>query len=121
MNNVALIGRLTKDPDVRASQTGETVTKYTLAVDRPGKDKGADFISCVTFGKTAEFASKYLKKGTKVGVEGRIQTGNYTNKDGQKVYTTDVVVTGHTFCESSGKDRDGFVDVPAGTDEALPF
>ena len=126
MNHVCLIGRLTRDPDVRTTQNGDYVVKYTLAVDRASKDKGADFISCVTFGKTAEFASKYLHKGTKIGIEGRIQTGSYTNKDGQKVYTTDVVVSNHTFCESSGKsaevpDADGFVHVPEGAADSLPF
>ena len=99
MNHVSLIGRLTRDPDVRSTQNGEQVARYTLAVDRSSKDKSADFISCVTFGKAAEFAGKYLTKGLKIGVEGRIQTGSYTNKDGQKVYTTDVVVSSHTFCE----------------------
>ena len=101
MNRVILIGRLTKDPDVR-----DTYARYTLAVDRAGKPEGdqptADFISCVVFGKAVEFAEKYLKKGTKIAVEGRIQTGSYTNKDGQKVYTTDIVVDRHEFCESKG-------------------
>ena len=125
MNHVSLIGRLTRDPDVRSTQNGETVARYTLAVDRGSKDKGADFISCVAFGKTAEFAEKYLIKGVKVGVDGRIQTGSYTNKDGQKVYTTDVVVSSHTFCERSGAkevpDKDGFVHVPEGNETELPF
>jgi single-strand DNA-binding protein len=126
MNHVSLIGRLTRDPDVRSTQNGEQVARYTLAVDRSSKDKSADFISCVTFGKAAEFAAKYLTKGLKIGVEGRIQTGSYTNKDGQKVYTTDVVVSSHTFCEKAGAakevpDSDGFVHVPEGNEEELPF
>lgn len=125
MNHVSLIGRLTRDPDVRSTQNGEQVARYTLAVDRSSKDKGADFISCVTFGKSAEFAGKYLTKGLKIGVEGRIQTGSYTNKDGQKVYTTDVVVSSHTFCERSEAkevpDSDGFVHVPEGNETELPF
>ena len=98
MNKVILIGRLTRDPEVRYSQ-GErqmAIARYTLAVDRRGRsnngDSTADFIPCVVFDRAAEFAEKYLKKGTKVVVSGRIQTGNYTNKDGQKVYTTDVIL-----------------------------
>lgn len=107
MNKVCLCGRLTKDPDVRYSQ-GENstcVARYSLAVDRRGKDKEADFISCVAFGKSGEFAEKYLKKGTKILVSGRIQTGSY-EKDGKKVYTTDVLVEEHYFCEgkSSGEN-----------------
>jgi single-strand DNA-binding protein len=107
MNKVILMGRLTRDPDVRYSQ-GENamaIARYTLAVDRRTKgnkeaEQTADFISCVTFGKTAEFVEKYLKKGTKVAITGRIMTGSYTNKDGQKVYTTEVCVEEHEFAES---------------------
>ena len=127
MNKVSLMGRLTKDPDVRYSQ-GENsicIARYNLAVDRRGKEKEADFISCVAFGKSGEFAEKYLKKGMKIAVSGRIQTGSY-EKDGKKVYTTDVVVEEHYFCESkssgessggnSGEDdfakMDGNVDLP---------
>ena len=116
MNKVILCGRLTKDPDVRYSQ-GENamcIARYNLAVDRRGKDKEADFISCVAFGKTGEFAEKYLKKGMKIIVSGRIQTGNYTDKEsGKKVYTTDVVVEEHEFCESK-KDSG---DAPAAGDD----
>ena len=111
MNKVILIGRLTKEPDVRysAGENQMAVARYTLAVDRKFKRQGdeqtADFINCVTFGKNAEFAEKYLNKGTKIAVTGRIQTGSYTNKDGQKVYTTDIVVEEHEFCESKGQQQ----------------
>ena len=110
MNRVILMGRLTRDPDVRYSQGGEgsmAVARYTLAVDRrrtrgneSGNEQTADFISCVAFARSAEFAEKYLHQGTKVVVSGRIQTGSYTNKDGQRVYTTDVVVDDQEFAES---------------------
>lgn len=101
MNLVGLCGRLTKDPEMRVSGDGNTkIARYTLAVDRQGKDRGADFINCVVFGKGAEFADKYLHKGTKIIVTGRIQTGSYTNRDGQKVYTTDVIVNEQEFAES---------------------
>ena len=128
-NKVVLSGRLTRDPDVRYSQ-GENamcIARYNLAVDRRGKDKEADFISCVAFGKSGEFAEKYLKKGMKIIVSGRIQTGNYTDKEtGKKVYTTDVVVEEHEFCESK-KDSDTpanpagdeFMQIDNNTD--LPF
>lgn len=130
MNKVELIGRLTKDADVRntQNQNGENlvIARYTLAVDRRGKDAGADFISCVAFGKNAEFAEKYLHQGMKIAVSGRIQTGNYTNKDGQKVYTTDVVVEEQEFCESKASDQpkeqnNGFVKVPEGIENDLPW
>ena len=145
MNKVVLMGRLTRDPDVRYSQ-GETplaIARYTLAVDRRFKRNGeqdADFINCVAFGRTAEFAEKYLKQGTKMVVSGRIQTGSYTNKDGQRVYTTDVVVEEQEFAESksaasgetaaytpsrpepSAAAGDGFMNIPDGVeDEGLPF
>lgn len=108
MNKVVLMGRLTKDPDIRYTQ-GENsmaVARYSLAVDRRGKEKETDFINCVAFGKQGEFAEKYLHKGMKISVVGRIQTGNYTNKDGQKVYTTDVVIEEHEFCESRNASPD---------------
>lgn len=113
MNKVILMGRLTRDPEVRYSQ-GENamaIARYTLAVDRRfnrnnGDENSADFIGCVAFGKAAEFAERYLHKGTKIVVAGRIQTGSYTNKDGQKVYTTDVVVEESEFAESKGS-QDG--------------
>lgn len=135
MNKVILMGRLTRNPDVRYSQNGDQqtcVAKYTLAVDRKGKDAGADFISCVAFGKNGEFAEKYLNQGKKIVVTGRIQTGSYTNKDGQKVYTTDVVVEEQEFAESKGSEggqkvsaeapaSDGFMSIPEGIENDLPF
>lgn len=130
MNKVELIGRLTRDADVRytQNQNGENmaIARYTLAVDRRGKDAGTDFISIVAFGKNAEFAEKYLHQGMKIAVSGRIQTGNYTNKDGQKVYTTDVVVEEQEFCESKASDQpkkqdNGFVKVPEGIENDLPW
>lgn len=110
MNKVILIGRLTREPDVRYNQDGTiAMARYSLAVDRRNarqqddpNQPTADFIPCVTFGKGAEFVSKYLRKGTKIAVTGRIQTGSYTNRDGQKVYTTDVIVEEHEFAESKG-------------------
>lgn len=128
MNKAILIGRLTRDPDVRKSKNNETmVARYTLAVDR-FKD-GADFISCVAFGKPAEFADKYLKQGTKIAVTGHIQTGSYENREGQKVYTTDVIVETHEFVEPKNKEPqepmltpDDFVTVPDDADiDGLPF
>ncbi|MBP3460672.1 MAG: single-stranded DNA-binding protein [Lachnospiraceae bacterium] len=120
MNKVILMGRLTRDPEVRYSQ-GETplaIARYSLAVDRRGRNnqdgQTADFINCVAFGRQGEFAEKYLRKGTKIAITGRIQTGSYTNKDGVKVYTTDVVVEEQEFAESkssqsNGGDNGGFV------------
>lgn len=144
MNKVILMGRLTKDPDVRYTQGEKStcIARYTLAIDRRIKTDGeqtADFINCVAFGKSAEFAEKYLKKGTKIAVTGRIQTGSYTNNDGQKIYTTDVVVEESEFAESksaSGTSSDtptasskpqsvpddmGFMNIPEGINEDLPF
>jgi single-strand DNA-binding protein len=146
MNKVILVGRLTRDPEVRYSQAAEplAVARYTLAVDRRGRrdasngDQTADFINCVAFGRTGEFAEKYLKKGTKIAVTGRIQTGSYTNKEGAKVYTTEVVVEEHEFVESknasgsssyggndrpapSDADASGFMSIPDGIDGELPF
>lgn len=118
MNKVILIGRLTKDPDVRRSQDGKAIARYTLAVDRWGKEKAADFIQCVAFDKKGEFAEQYFRKGMKIAITGRIQTGKYTNKDGQTVYTTDVIIDDQEFCESKGthpqeaQQTDGFVSVP---------
>ena len=139
MNKVILMGRLTRDPEVRYTQGNNAmaIARYSLAVDRRFKRDGepdADFINCVAFGKSGEFAEKYLKKGTKVAVVGRIQTGSYTNKDGQKVYTTDVVVEEQEFAESknsgssdnnqsapANKNTD-FMNIPDGIDDTeLPF
>jgi single-strand DNA-binding protein len=108
MNKVMLIGRLTKDPVVSFTASNVAIAKYTLAVVRKYKKEGsptADFINCVAIGKNGEFAEKYLKKGTKIAVEGAIQTGSYTNKDGNKVYTTDVIVDSVEFCESKSSSN----------------
>lgn len=136
MNNVTLMGRLARDPDVRYNNENMAIARYTLAVDRRGKKQEADFISCVAFGKSGEFIEKYCKKGTKLVVRGRIQTGSYTNKDGNKVYTTDVVTEDHEFAESkansagstqggnsyqSAPNEGGFMNIPDGIDEELPF
>lgn len=119
MNKVILMGRLTRDPEVRYSQSanGEqlAIARFTLAVDRRGKDAGADFISCVEFGKTAEFAEKYLKQGTKITASGRIQTGSYTNRDGVKIYTTEVVIEEQEFAESkkaAGESQEAAQETP---------
>ena len=146
MNKVILCGRLTRDPEVRYS-SGENqtaVARYTLAVDRrftrQGDEQTADFINCVVFGRGAEFAERYLHQGTKIVATGRIQTGSYTNRDGVKVYTTEVVVEEQEFAESKAAsaehtggfapaDRpspsnavsDGFMNIPDGIDEELPF
>ena len=136
MNKVILMGRLTRDPDVRytAGDNPTAIGRYTLAVDRRFKREGeatADFINCVAFGKQGEFAEKYFRQGTKVLVTGRIQTGSYTNRDGVKVYTTDVVVEEQEFAESKKEekkpqkkieeDENGFTNIPEGIDEDLPF
>ena len=154
MNKVVLMGRLTRDPDIRYSngETATAVARFTLAVDRRfGRKDGeqtAEFIGCVAFGRTAEFAEKYLRQGVKVAASGRIQTGSYTNREGQKVYTTDVVLDDIEFAESKstsdanrggmgmgggyqaapapapgpmGAAGDGFMNIPDGIDEELPF
>ena len=134
MNKVILMGRLVREPEVRYSNGAEplAIARYTLAVNRRFKRQGeadADFISCVAFGKTAEFIEKYVFKGTKIAVEGRIQTGSYTNNDGNKVYTTDVVVEQVEFAgaktdsKSAAKEsNDDFMNVADGLDdEGLPF
>ena len=151
MNKVILVGRLTRDPDVRYSQGQNqiAIARFTLAVDRRRAAEGqqsADYIPCVALGKNGEFAEKYLKKGTKIVVEGRIQTGSYTNREGQKVYTTEVVVEEQEFAESKASSdsyaashpqqnaapapsmpspgaasADGFMNIPDGIDEELPF
>lgn len=129
MNKWCGMGRLTKDPEVRTSGDNK-VARYTLAVDRRfSKDKETDFIPCVCFGKSAEFAEKYLKKGTKMVIAGRIQTGSYENKDGQKIYTTDIIVEEQDFAESKGSaenatttsnDND-FMDIPKSSIDDMPF
>ena len=160
MNKVILMGRLTRDPEVRysAGENSLAIARYTLAVDRRFRRDGeatADFINCVSFGKTAEFAEKYYRQGLKIVVSGRIQTGSYTNREGQKVYTTEVVVEEQEFAESkaasdkyhggssyqnnnygggynnnsapaapaggSSVSADGFMNIPDGIDEELPF
>ena len=147
MNKVILMGRLTRDPEVRYSQgdSALAIARYTLAVDRRAArregEATADFINCVAFGRSAEFAEKYLRQGTKIVVSGRIQTGSYTNKDGVKVYTTDIVVEDQEFAESKANGSapsnnayqasptpspradigDGFMNIPDGIDEELPF
>ena len=142
MNKVTLIGRLTREPDVRytAGEKPMAIARYTLAVDRRFKRDGeptADFISCVAFAGGAEFAKKYLNKGTKIAVNGRIQTGSYVNKDGQTVYTTDVIVEDHEFVESRSASTNNqtsnynpatqnytnndFMKIPEGVEEELPF
>lgn len=148
MNKVVLVGRLTRDPEIRYSQ-GENSTavgRYTLAVDRRFKrdnEQTADFIPCVVFGRTAEFAERYFRQGMRVSISGRIQTGSYTNRDGVKVYTTEVVVEEQEFAESRAEGEanrstfrqsapapvqmpsadvgDGFMNIPDGIDEELPF
>lgn len=139
MNKVILMGRLARDPDIRwtQGQDARCIARYTLAVDRRIKQKSenqqtADFISMVSFGSQAEFIEKYIKKGTKIVISGHIQTGSYTNKDGVKVYTTDVVTESVEFAESkkaAGEnsqnapetDADGFMNVPDEIDDELPF
>ena len=145
MNKVILMGRLTRDAEVRYSQgdASTAVARFSLAVDRrfkrDGDEQTADFINCVAFGRTGEFFERFGRKGTKFLVEGRIQTGSYINKDGQRVYTTDVVVENVEFAESKSSsesnggyvpaDRpspsqaagDGFMNIPDGIDEELPF
>ena len=153
LNRVVLVGRLTKDPEFRTTPSGVDVATFTLAVNRNFKSKNgeqqADFINCVAFGRQGEFAEKYLKQGTKIVISGRIQTGSYTNRDGVKVYTTDVVVEEQDFAESkafaSGNEtdgrpaaagslpekeetaenqtpsQDGFMTIPEGIEDELPF
>lgn len=145
MNRVILCGRLTREPEIRYSQTANgsmAVARYTLAVDRTFKKEGeqaVDFINCIAFGKNGEFAEKYLHQGTKMIVEGRWQTGSYTNKDGNKVYTNDCIVERHEFCESKNSSMQHgtqdnpqpmpsnvaaegeWMNIPDGIDEELPF
>ena len=146
MNKVVLVGRLTRDPEVRYSQgdSATAVARYTLAVARKFKrdnEPTADFIPCVVFGRSGEFAEKYFRQGMRVSISGRIQTGSYTNKEGVKVYTTEVIVEDQEFAESRAESDanrgsfhqaapspapsvdagDGFMNIPDGIDEELPF
>ena len=134
MNSVQLIGRLTRDPEIRYTDGGASIARFGLAVDRRFKQENgadADFINIVSFGKTAEFIEKYFHKGMKIALNGRIQTGSYTDKDGKKVYTTDIVAENVEFCESKGNSAnndahapasDGdFMSVPDGIEDELPF
>lgn len=125
MNKVMLMGRLTRDPEVRVTQDGQTtIAKFGIAVDRRGKEDKADFFNVTAFNKTAQFAEKYLKKGTKIALAGRLQLDEYTNKDGQKVTSVSIVAEEVEFCESKkteDKPKDGFMDVPKDLDEELPF
>lgn len=123
MNVAILMGRLTKKPEIRTTTDGLSIASYTLAVDRLKGE--ADFVNIKAFGKGADFAEKYLDKGMKIAVTGRIQTGSYTNKEGRKIYTFDVVADRQEFCErkaeSAPAQDDGFMRVPDGVDEELPF
>lgn len=140
MNSVQLVGRFTRDPEVRYSAGGASIARFSLAVDRRFKSENgptADFPNCVAFGKTAEFIEKYFRQGMRIGLQGRIQTGSYTNQDGTKIYTTDVVVESCEFVENKGSQQqdaknednsgfgpagdDGFMNIPDGIDEELPF
>ena len=134
MNSVNLIGRMTRDPELRYTAEGQTaVCRFSIAIDRgkdrEGNDRGTDFPNIVVFGKTAENCEKYLTKGRKVGIAGHLQTGSYTNKDGVKVYTTDVIADRVEFIDWGEKqqenaqttDADGFMNIPAQLDDELPF
>ena len=139
MNKVILAGRFTRDPEVRYTNDGTSIARFSIAVNRrfvkEGSDQKADFLNCVAFGRSAEFIEKYFTKGMKADLSGRIQTGSYTNKDGVKVYTTDIVVEEIEFDESKGSsqtqtasptpnpeaDPDGFMSIPDGIDEEMPF
>ena len=139
MNKVILTGRFTRDPEIKYTNDGTSIARFSIAVNRrfvkEGSDQKADFLNCVAFGKSAEFIEKYFTKGMKADLSGRIQTGSYTNRDGQKVYTTDIVVEEIEFGESKGSnqnqqksktprpetDPDGFMSIPDGIDEEMPF
>ena len=137
MNSVQLVGRLTRDPEMRYTDGGSSIARFSLAVDRRYKSENgptADFPNCVAFGRTAEFIEKYFRKGMRMGCQGRIQTGSYTNNDGQKVSTTDVAVESCEFVESKASqqpeennngfgpaDENGFMNIPDDIDEELPF
>lgn len=129
MNNVSLVGRLTRDPEIKTTNSGSTYARFSIAVDRRGKDAGTDFINIVAFGKTSEFIERYFRKGQRIGINGRIQTCSYEGKDGKKVYTFDVIAENVEFVESKSAsasatpaNADGFVNIPDGVeDPGLPF
>lgn len=129
MNKAILIGRLTDDPATRYSKDNMAISKYILAVDKFGKDKGANFIGCTAFGKAAEFAESYFHKGMKVAVEGSIETGSYKDQDGKTVYTTTVIVNNQEFCEKKNTTEEpaktevptDFMEIPDGLESELPF
>lgn len=124
MNFCVICGRLTKDPEVRATQEGMLIARYTVAVDRPGKKDKADFFDCKAFGKSAEFAEKYLRKGMKILIDGSMQQGSYTTKDGKLVYYWELIVNHHEFCEGKKEPepkQESFVDIPDDIGEELPF
>lgn len=134
MNQVQLIGRMTRDPEIKTTQNGNKIARFTLAVERRfnREQQTADFISCVAFSRSAEFFEKYCNQGTKVGITGRIQTGSYTNNAGQKVYTTDVIVESQEFTEGKKKQEEvrqeppagpapDFMDIPEESLDELPF
>ena len=142
MNTIIIIGRLTRDPDVSTAASGTLLARYTLAVDRRGKNSETDFIPCIAFNKSAEFAQTWLHKGMKICVRGELQTGSYTDRDGNKRYTYNVVVAEHEFCERANAPQssapqqqtappqtrsdaksvvDGFLAIPDGMQEELPF
>ena len=144
MNKVILTGIFTRDPEIKYANDGASIARFSIAVNRrfvkEGSDQKADFLNCIAFGKSAEFIEKYFSKGMKADLSGRIQTGSYTNRDGQKVYTTDIVVEEIEFGESKQQnnstpsqadpgaspcgsaDPDGFMNIPDGVeDEGLPF
>lgn len=133
MNKFIGIGRLTANPEITYTQQEMMIAKYTIAIDRFGKDKGADFIRCVAFDKRAQFAEKYLTKGMKIAVSGRVQTGKYDDRNGVTHYTTDIIIDEQEFCESKGQaeasqevpmksaPNDGFMPMPDNLDADLPF
>lgn len=131
MNSVSLTGRMARDPEIRYTDGGVSIARFTVAVNRRKKDDPADFIGCIAFGKTAELIENYFHKGMRIGLNGRIQTGSYTNKDGKKVYTTDIIAEQVEFLDSKSDgnaqpeqkpDANGFVNIPDNVDdEGLPF
>ena len=131
MNSVALTGRMARDPEIRYTDGGVSIARFTVAVNRRKREDPADFISCIAFGKTAELIEKYFHKGMRIGLNGRIQTGSYENKEGRKVYTTDIIAEAVEFLDNKSDgnaqpeqkaDANGFVNIPDNVeDEGLPF